>query len=142
MIEAETAFKKKTYPVEAVKSASNLYYLKTAMIEAETAFKKKTYPVGAAIVGPNGEIIGRGHNRVYDEGDFTSHAEMEAIRGAGSQLMQKGTFEHCTLYTTLEPCLMCSGAILHARIACVVWVKDDDIHGALRCPHDKTQPLS
>jgi tRNA(adenine34) deaminase len=121
---------------------SHRSYLEIAMREARTAFNKKTYPVGAVIVGPDGEIISEGHNHVYDEGDFTSHAEMEVIRAAGRQLMRKRYFRLCTLYTTLEPCLMCCGAILHARIARVIWIKDDDTHGALQWLHDKTHPLN
>lgn len=121
---------------------SHRFYLEIAMQEAKIAFNNKTYPVGAVIVGPDGEIISRGHNNVYNEGVFTSHAEIEAIRAAGGQLMRKPYFESCTLYTTLEPCLMCSGAILHARIRGVTWVKDDESHGALRCLHNNIHPLS
>ena len=115
---------------------------KKAMQEAEIAFNNKTYPVGAVIVGPDGKVISQGHNLVYNEGVFTSHAEIEAIRAAGDQLMRKQNFEFCTLYTTLEPCLMCCGAIIHARITHVIWIKDDDTHGALRCLHDNARPLS
>jgi tRNA(adenine34) deaminase len=118
------------------------HYLEIAMEEARTAFHRETYPIGAVIVGPDGEIISQGHNHVYDEGDFTSHAEMEAIRVAGDKLMRKEMFGLCTLYTTLEPCLMCCGALLHARIARVIWVKDDKDHGALRWLRDKTHPFS
>lgn len=103
------------------------------MQEAEQASEAGTYPIGAIIVNPEGEIIGRGYNHVYDRGDYTSHAEMEAIRNAGCRLMKKPNFNTCTLYTTLEPCLMCCGAILLARIARVIWVKNDDLYGALRC---------
>jgi tRNA(adenine34) deaminase len=110
------------------------FYLEAAMEEAHHAYVKKTYPVGALIVGPDGKIISRGHNHVYSKGngDFTAHAEVEAIREAGPLLMQKGNFENCRLYTTWEPCLMCCGAILLARIKHVIWVMDDDLHGGLR----------
>lgn len=117
-------------------------YLEMAMEEAGYAYKDRTYPVGSVIIGPSGQLIGRGHNSVYSEGDFTSHAEIKAIGAAGSRLMLSGNFENCTLYTTMEPCLMCCGAILLARIARVVWVRDDDLHGALRCLHYQTHPLS
>lgn len=110
-----------------------LSYLEIAMQEAEHASEAGTYPIGAIIVNPEGEIIGRGYNHVYDRGDYTSHAEMEAIRNAGCRLMKKPNFNSCTLYTTLEPCLMCCGAILLARIVRVIWVKNDDLYGALRC---------
>ena len=108
------------------------HFLESAMQEAEHAHKAGTYPIGAVIVDPDNEIIGRGCNHVYWQGDYTSHAEMEAIRDAGCRLMRKPNFNACTLYTTLEPCLMCCGAILLARIARVIWVMDDDLHGALR----------
>jgi tRNA(adenine34) deaminase len=112
------------------------FYLEAAMKEAQQAYIKKTYPVGAVIVSPDGKIISQGHNQVYCEGDFTAHAEVEAIREAGHLLMQKSNFENCTLYTTLEPCLMCCGAILLARIKHVIWVMDDDVHGGLRVLHN------
>ena len=122
--------------------APHRFYLERAMQEAKIAFKNETYPVGAVIVGPDGEVISQGHNLVYNEGIFTSHAEIEAIRAAGNKLMRQQNLEFCTLYTTLEPCLMCCGAIIHARITHVVWIKNDDTHGALRCLHDNTSPLS
>ncbi len=112
------------------------FFLEAAMQQAHLAYIKKTYPVGAVIVSPDGRIISQGHNHVYSEGDFTSHAEVEAIRKAGHLLMQKENFEGCTLYTTMEPCLMCCGAILLARIKHVIWVMNDDIHGWLRHLHD------
>ncbi len=112
---------------------SELSYLGIVMQEAEHASEAGTYPIGAIIVNPEGEIIGRGYNQVYYRGDYTSHAEMEAIRDAGCRLMKKPNFNTCTLYTTFEPCLMCCGAILLARIKRVIWIKDDDLFGVLRC---------
>jgi tRNA(adenine34) deaminase len=112
------------------------------MEEAKSAYEERTYPVGSVIVDPSGQIIGRGRNDVYSGGDFTAHAEVKAICAAGARLMTWWNFETCTLYTTMEPCLMCCGAILLACIARVVWVRDDDMHGALRCLHDRTHPLS
>src|SRR5947209_19194582 len=117
-------------------------YLVNAMQEAEQAYKDGTYPIGAIIVDPTDKIIGRGYNHVYSRGDYTSHAEMEAIRDAGHLLMEKQNFNRCTLYTTMEPCLMCCGAILIARIARVIWVVDDNHYGALRCLCPNSQPLN
>ena len=118
------------------------FYLEAAMEEAEHAYNDSTYPVGAVIVSPDGKIISRGHNHVYSEGDFTAHAEIEAIRGAGSLLMQKVNFKNCTLYTTWEPCMMCCGAILLARIKRVIWVMDDNVHGGLRLLDNNKHLLS
>ncbi|HZO73943.1 MAG TPA: nucleoside deaminase [Ktedonobacteraceae bacterium] len=117
------------------------FYLEAAMKEAEDAFNQRTYPVGAVIVDPSGEIIGRGHNQVYSKGDFTSHAEVEAIRGACGKLMLEQNYEQCTLYTTYEPCIMCCGAIFHARIARVVWVKEDKDFGAFQPVWEDTEFL-
>ena len=109
------------------------YYMGCAMKEAKKAYDEQTYPIGAVIVDPGGNVIGCGHNLVYSHGDFTAHAEIEAIRNAGNKLMWKPNFGMCTLYTTMEPCLMCCGAILVARIKRVVWVLDDERCGALQC---------
>src|SRR6266851_814335 len=119
-------------------------YLESAMEQAEQAYKTGTYPIGAVIVSPNDDIIGKGYNHVYSEGDYTSHAETEAIRDAGSRLMLEPNFEACTLYTTMEPCLMCCGAILIARIKRVIWVIDDEQYGALRylCSHSHSRNAS
>lgn len=122
--------------------STDRYYLESAMQEAEHAYEAGTYPIGAIIVDPTGEIIGRGYNHVYCRGDYTSHAEMEAIRDAGRRLMEELNFEACTLYTTMEPCLMCCGAILIARIARVIWLIDDDLYGALRCLCNNPFPLN
>lgn len=118
------------------------FYLEIAMKEAEHAYNNETYPVGAVIIDPYGDVMSRGHNKVYIVGDLTAHAEMEAIRAAGKRLIEERNRKRCTLYTTLEPCLMCCGAILQARIARVVWLNDDPLHGALRCLHAEEHPLS
>lgn len=122
-------------------SKQHLDYLQCAMEQAEKAHNTQTYPIGAVIVDPKGNIIGQGYNHVYSAGDYTSHAEMEAIRDAGSRLMQEPNFEASTLYTTMEPCLMCCGAILLARIKRVVWVIDDEQYGALRYLYSHSHSL-
>jgi tRNA(adenine34) deaminase len=111
-------------------------YLELAMEEAEQAGKEGTYPIGALIVGPDGIILSKGHNRVYSAGDYTAHAEIDAIRCAGGMLMEPSYRGKCTLYTTMEPCLMCTGALLLANIARVVWAANDPDYGALHTLYD------
>src|SRR6266699_945769 len=100
---------------------SDRYYLELALEEAEQACQQGTYPIGALVVGPDGSILSRGQNRVYSAGDYTAHAEVETLRHAGGMLMEPSYRGKCTLYTTMEPCLMCTGALLLATIARVVW---------------------
>lgn len=108
------------------------FYLELALEEAEHAGREGTYPIGALIVGPDGTILSRGHNRVYSIGDYTAHAEVEVLRNAREVLMNPSYRGKCTLYTTLEPCFMCTGALLMARIARVVWAANDSDYGALQ----------
>ena len=106
-------------------------YLEIAIEEAEQAFQEGACPTGAVVVGPDGTILSRGRNRVYSAGDYTAHAEVDVLRNAGKTLMEPSYAGKCTLYTTVEPCLMCTGAILIANIARVVWAMNDREFGAL-----------
>ena len=106
----------------------DLDYLRAAIAEAQSAEASGEVPVGAIIVH-NGEIIGRGQNRVLRDSDPTAHAEIVALRAAG-QALENYRLEDCTLYATLEPCAMCAGAILHARIARLVYAAPDPKAGA------------
>lgn len=94
-------------------------YMAQALELAKAAAAHGDIPVGCVIV-KDGEVIGRGHNRRELLGDATAHAEVEAIREACKQL---GTWRltDCDLYVTLEPCPMCSGAIINARIGRVIY---------------------
>ena len=89
-------------------------YMKEALKEAKKAYKKEEIPVGAIIV-KDGEIIGRGHNQKETKKDTTKHAEIIAIQKA-SKKIDAWRLEDCELYVTLEPCTMCMGAIINARI--------------------------
>jgi len=100
-----------------------------ALKEAKTAFEEGETPIGAVIVC-NGRILGKGHNRVEALSDPTAHAEIIAI-GAASTLLKNWRLDNCTLYVTLEPCLMCTGAILNARIKEIVFALEDPRLGAL-----------
>jgi tRNA(adenine34) deaminase len=108
--------------------AEDLDYLRAAIAEAQSAESAGEVPVGAIIVH-EGEIIGRGQNRVLRDSDPTAHAEIVALREAGRNLANY-RLEDCTLYVTLEPCAMCAGAILHARIARLVYAAPDPKAGA------------
>lgn len=87
---------------------------------AEAAESGEDVPVGALIVSPNGEVIASGHNEREAEHDPTAHAEIVAIRRAAKQ-RNDWRLEDCTLVVTLEPCVMCAGAIVAARIGRVVF---------------------
>lgn len=86
-----------------------------ALQEAEIAFDKGEIPIGAVVVH-NNRIIGRGYNQVEMNNDSTAHAEMIAITAACNHLKSK-YLDDCQLYVTIEPCLMCTGAIINSRIS-------------------------
>ena len=111
---------------------SDLMYLRAAIAEAQAAELAGEVPIGAVIVH-NGAIIARGNNRVLRDSDPTAHAETVALRAAGRALNNYRLLTEegdCTLYVTLEPCAMCAGAILHARIARLVYAAPDPKAGA------------
>lgn len=105
-------------------------WLQCAISEAELAQAAGEVPVGAVVIGTAGQIIGRGQNRVIRDHDPTAHAEIVALREAGRAL---GNYrlEGCTLYVSLEPCAMCAGAMIHARIARLVFGAFDPKAGAV-----------
>ncbi|QMV20182.1 tRNA adenosine(34) deaminase TadA [Granulicella sp. 5B5] len=108
--------------------------MRLALAEARAAEAAGEVPVGAVIVAPTGEVLATGNNRVLRDNDPTAHAEIVALRAAGLALanyrLLTPTGEGCTLYVTLEPCAMCAGAILHARIARLVYAAADPKAGA------------
>jgi tRNA(Arg) A34 adenosine deaminase TadA len=106
----------------------DLTYLGEAIAEAQSAEANGEVPVGAVVVHED-RIIGRGQNRVLRDSDPTAHAEIVALREAGLAL-KNYRLEDCTLYATLEPCAMCAGAILHARITRLVYAAPDPKAGA------------
>ncbi len=107
---------------------TDLDYIRAAIAEAQAAEANGEVPVGAVVVHEN-KIIGRGQNRVLRDSDPTAHAEVVALREAGLAL-KNYRLEDCILYATLEPCAMCAGAILHARIARLVYAAPDPKAGA------------
>jgi tRNA(adenine34) deaminase len=103
-------------------------------VEAETAARLGEVPIGAVVVR-GGEVIGRGYNLRETSNDPTSHAEMVAIRQAAATLDSWRLLE-CTLYVTLEPCVMCMGAIILARIPRLVFACRDPRAGAVGSIYD------
>ena len=103
--------------------------MEQALAEARSAMAAGEVPVGAIVVSAEGEVVGRGSNRPISSNDPTGHAEIVAMRSAAEQL---GNYRltGATLYCTLEPCVMCAGAIVHARIARVVFGARDPRAGA------------
>jgi len=102
-----------------------------ALEEAQAAFEEDEVPIGAVLVASSGEVIARAHNSTRAESDPTAHAEMHLIRSATRRLGYP-RLEGCTVYTTVEPCFMCAGALVHARVARAVWsVRDPKFGGAV-----------
>ncbi len=104
-------------PGTATLSASDRHYLAMAIEEAEQGWSEGGIPIGSVIV-VDGEVIGRGHNRRVQQGSPTLHGEMDALERAGRQPAE--VYRNATIYTTLSPCSMCSGAILLYGIPRVV----------------------
>lgn len=103
-------------------------YMKEALTLAKEAAQAGEVPVGCVIVR-DGEIIGRGRNRREEKQAVSSHAEMEAMAQANAAL-GSWRLEDCDLYVTLEPCPMCAGAIINARISRVFYGARDEVMGA------------
>ena len=96
---------------------------------AREAAEKGEVPVGCVIAGPDGSVIGRGRNQREETGDATAHAEMEAVREACTALGD-WRLSGCSLYVTLEPCPMCTGAIINARIPTLVFGARETLSGS------------
>lgn len=102
-------------------------YMRMALNEALDAYEADEVPVGAVVV-LNDRVIARGHNLTETLKDVTAHAEMLAITAAANGLGAK-YLKNCTLYVTLEPCIMCIGAIMHSQIGRLVYGADDPKKG-------------
>ena len=115
------------------------YFMKQALIEAQKAFEVDEVPVGAVIAIDN-KIIARDHNLTERLNDVTAHAEMQVITSAANYLNGK-YLSGCTLYVTLEPCVMCIGAIYWARLSRIVFAAGDPKRGFQRA-HINLHPKS
>jgi len=114
---------------------TDAYYMGLALAEARTAFEEDEVPVGAVVV-LNERVISRGRNMVEKLNDPTAHAEMIALTSAFNFLGGK-YLQEATLYVTVEPCLMCAGALYWSKIGRVVWGAADEKNGHARVTGDK-----
>ena len=114
------------------------FYMKKALLEAKIAVKEDEVPVGAIIV-KNDKIIAKAHNMCIRLCDPTAHAEMQAITSACNHLNSRYLTE-CTIYTTLEPCIMCCGALFWSQINRLVYGASDKKRGAFSIRHNMIHP--
>lgn len=119
-------------------------FMREAISEARKALAQDEIPIGAVVVA-NGMIIGRGHNLTETLHDVTAHAEMQAITAAAEWLGGK-YLDQCTLYVTVEPCVMCAGAIAWSQLGRLVFGATDEKRGYQRYApnalHPKTEVAS
>jgi tRNA(adenine34) deaminase len=117
----------------------NEFFMRQALAEAQKSLKKEEVPVGAVLVFEK-EIVSRAHNESIAKNDPTAHAEMVAIRKAGSK-RENYRLSGCDLYVTLEPCAMCLGAAVHARIRKLVFgaidLKSGAVESVMKFPLEK-----
>lgn len=120
---------------------SDEYFMKEALKEAGKALEEGEVPIGAVVVA-NQQIIARAHNQTERLTDVTAHAEVIAITAAANYLGSK-YLKDCTLYVTMEPCLMCAGALAWSQIDQIVYGAADEKRGFMRigksCLHPKTK---
>ena len=113
-------------------------YMRLALIEAEIAFENDEVPVGAIVVC-NNRVVAKAHNQTELLNDVTAHAEIIAITSAANNLGSK-YLKDCTLYVTLEPCVMCAGALAWSQITNVVYGASDSKKGFLQISKDILHP--
>ncbi|MBL4861941.1 MAG: nucleoside deaminase [Crocinitomicaceae bacterium] len=119
------------------------YFMKQAIAEAQKAFEEDEVPVGAVVVA-NDQVIARAHNLTEKLNDVTAHAEMQAITAAANFLGGK-YLKGCTLYVTIEPCVMCAGALYWSQLDKIVFAAKDEKRGASNVGHlyhPKTKVIS
>ena len=118
--------------------ADDTFYMKQALLEAQKAFDKGEVPVGAVVVCRD-RIIARSYNLTETLNDVTAHAEMQAITAAANYLGGKYLID-CTLYVTVEPCVMCAGAIAWSQLGRLVFGAADEKRGYQRYAPDALHP--
>lgn len=127
---------KKNYPI--MEQGKDERYMRMALQEAKVAFEAGEIPVGAVVVCKD-RVVARAHNLTERLGDVTAHAEMQAITAAATTLGGKYLTD-CTLYVTLEPCVMCAGAIGWSQLPRLVFGASDDKRGYRRFAPDALHP--
>lgn len=122
---------------------SHEYFMRLALQEANIALEQDEVPIGCVIVSQN-KIIAKGHNLTEQLNDVTAHAEMQAITAAAEFLGGK-YLKDCTIYVTMEPCVMCAGALFWSQISCVVIGARDEKRGFINQNlklHPKTEIIT
>lgn len=110
------------------------YFMREALAEAKKAFEAGEIPIGA-VVARGGEIIGRGRNRRAEDNSPLAHAEIIAL-GEAAQIIENWRFDDCVVYVTLEPCVMCAGAMVQCRVGKIVYGAKDPKAGAAGSLYD------
>ena len=114
------------------------YFMRYALNEAAEAYAEDEVPIGAVVV-LNNKVIAKGHNRTEALSDATAHAEMQAITAASNHLNAK-YLKDCTLYVTVEPCIMCAGAIAWSQVGTLVYGASDPKKGYSTIPSSILHP--
>lgn len=117
---------------------SDKHFMRQALLEAKKAFEEGEVPVGAVVVCDN-QIIARSHNQTERLGDVTAHAEILALTAAADYLGSKYLPE-CSLYVSLEPCVMCAGALAWAQLGRLIYAAGDDKRGFMRYGKELLHP--
>jgi len=104
-------------------------FMRLALDEALSAYNEGEVPIGAVLIDEGGILIARAHNRIEQLNDATAHAEILALR-AGSRKLNRRRLTDCTLYSTVEPCAMCAGALVLCRVKRLVYGATDSKFGA------------
>lgn len=124
---------------EKRKMTTDERFMAMALDEARAAMAQDEIPVGAVVVAPDGRVIGKGHNLTETLRDVTAHAEMQAITAAAGE--QGGKYlTGCTLYVTVEPCVMCAGAIAWSQLGRLVFGASDEKRGYCKYAPEALHP--
>ncbi len=119
---------------------TDAYFMRLAIREAQLAYEEGEVPIGAVIVARN-QIIAKGHNQVQMLNDVTAHAEILAITSAAQNYGSK-YLSDCTMYVTIEPCVMCAGALKWSQMERIVYSADDEKYGFMKFGREILHPAT